>query len=77
MTTSHFEGHQMNQDQKQILQRKASAAMESKNIAELTQGYLRYEAARKLNAAQFQELCARNANGENFDEMIDKLVIQP
>ena len=64
----------MTPEQKQTLQRKASAAMESKNIAELTQGYLRYEAARKLNAKQFAELCARNANGENFDEMIDQLV---
>jgi hypothetical protein len=67
----------MSQDQKQTLQRKASAAMESKNIAELTQGYLRYEALRKLNSRQFQELNQRNLAGENFDEMVDQLVIQP
>lgn len=67
----------MNQDQKQTLQRKASAAMESNNIAELTQGYLRYEALRKLTITQFENLCIRNVNGENFDEMVDQLVIQP
>ena len=66
----------MNPTQKQTLQRKASTAMESKNIAELTQGYLRYEAIRILNARQFAELCARNANGENFDGMIDELIMQ-
>ena len=66
----------MDSEQKQRLQRKASAAMDSKNIAELAQGYLRYEAIRILNARQFAELCARNANGENFDGMIDELIVQ-
>lgn len=67
----------MNQEQKQRLQKKASAAMESKNIAELTQGYLRYEALRKVNATQFKYLSQQNLLGFNFDEMIDQLVIQP
>ena len=65
----------MNPTQKQTLQRKSKEAMESKNIAELTQGYLRYEAIRILNARQFAELCARNVNGENFDGMVDKLIV--
>jgi hypothetical protein len=67
----------MNIEQKQTLQRKASAAMESKNIAELTQGYLRYEALRRLTITQFENLCIRNVNGENFDDMVDQLVIAP
>lgn len=67
----------MNIEQKQTLQRKASAAMESKNIAELTQGYLRYEALRKIGVSHFRELQQRNLAGENFDEMIDQLVIAP
>lgn len=67
----------MTLEQKQTLQRKASAAMESKNIAELTQGYLRYEEVRRLNITQFEKICVRNINGENFDEMIDELVVKP
>ena len=66
----------MNIEKKQRLQRKASAAMENKNIAELTQGYLRYEALRLINSRHFQELCSRNANGENFDAMVDELVVK-
>jgi cobalamin biosynthesis protein CobT len=67
----------MNIEQKQTLQRKASSAMESKNIAELTQGYLRCEALRRLTITQFENLCIRNVNGENFDDMVDQLVIAP
>ena len=65
----------MTNEQKQRLQRKASAAMESKNIAELTQGYLRYEAIRKLNLRQLQELNRRNLLGDNYDGMIDELIV--
>lgn len=67
----------MKNEQKQRLQRKASTAMEGKNIAELTQGYLRYEALRKLNPMQFAELYKRNLDGEFFDDMIDELAVQP
>ena len=49
--------------------------MESKNIAELTQGYLRYEAIRKLNLRQLQELNRRNLLGDNYDGMIDELIV--
>ena len=65
----------MTNEQKQRLQQKASSAMESKNIAELTQGYLRYEALRKLNLRQLRELHSRNFLGENFDGMADELVV--
>ena len=37
-------------------------------------GYLRYEAIRKLNPRQFQELCQRNLEGEFFDDLVDKLI---
>lgn len=50
--------------------------MESRNIAELTQGYLRYEALRKLNPRQFAELHRRNLLGDNYDGMVDELVVE-
>ena len=37
-------------------------------------GYLRYEAVRKLNAADFAQIHMRNISGENFDTMIDELI---
>ena len=43
---------------------------------ELTLGYLRYEALRKLKPLQFEELHKRNLKGENFDGMVDKLIIE-
>ena len=67
----------MTPEQKQTLQRKASEAMESKNIAELTQGYLRYEALRKLTPRQFKGFNDIHLDGKNFDEMVDELVVQP
>ena len=39
-------------------------------------GYLRYEAIRKVNTQYFAELFTRNLKGENFDKMVDDLVIQ-
>lgn len=65
----------MTNEQKQRLQQKISSAMENKNFAELTQGYLRYEALRKLSVREFQELALRNILGKNFDGMIDELIV--
>ena len=45
------------------------------NQLEIMRGYLRYEALRKLNPRQFQELCRRNIAGEHFDTMIDQLIV--
>lgn len=42
---------------------------------ELAIGYTRYEALRKINPRQYRELHERNMNGENFDSMVDALVL--
>lgn len=42
---------------------------------ELALGHLRYEALRKLTPLQFAALHKRNLAGENFDEMVDVLVL--
>jgi hypothetical protein len=39
----------------------------------LALGFLRYEALRKVNPAQFAELYRRNMHGDNFDRMVDVL----
>ena len=44
-----------------------------RNPTELAMGWLRYEAIRKLNPRQFDELYRRNIAGENFDTMVDQL----
>lgn len=41
--------------------------------AELLQGWVRYEKARKLSPRQRAELHVRNLAGENFDSLIDAL----
>ena len=42
----------------------------------MARGYLRYEALRKLNATQFGSLVSRNLAGENFDGMVDELILK-
>jgi len=41
---------------------------------ELALGWLRYEALRKLTPRHYAELCSRNLNGENFDQMVTDLI---
>lgn len=48
----------------------------SVDIDTMALGYLRYEALRKLNPRDFVDLRARNLHGENFDEMVDELVLK-
>ena len=44
---------------------------------ELAEGYLRYEALRKLNVPQFQALfLAHIACDKSFDELVDELVLE-
>lgn len=43
---------------------------------DLALGYLRYEALRTLSVQKFSELYQRNLKGENFDEMIDEMIIE-
>ncbi|MDO8610708.1 MAG: hypothetical protein Q7R95_09250 [bacterium] len=44
--------------------------------SELALGFLRYETLRKLNPRQFSKLNKRNLAGENFDQMVDDLIIE-
>lgn len=44
---------------------------------ELAEGYLRYEALRKLNGSQFRALFLANVAGtKTFDELVDELVLE-
>ena len=51
-------------------------ALLKNNAPELALGYLRYEALRRLTPRQFSELNARNLKGENFDRMVDELIVK-
>ena len=51
-------------------------AREKVLVDELALGYLRYEALRKLNAREFADLLKRNRCCENFDCMVDKLIVK-
>ncbi len=42
---------------------------------ELAIGRARFEALRRLNPSQFADLHKRNLQGENFDKMIDDLIV--
>lgn len=42
---------------------------------ELALGFARYEALRRLNPRQYRELHDQNMNGENFDRIVDALVL--
>lgn len=44
---------------------------------DLAEGYLRYEALRKLNVSQFRALfLAHVAGTKTFDELVDELVLE-
>lgn len=44
---------------------------------ELAEGYLRYEALRKLNPARYADLVSKSLAGAiTFDEQVDKLVLE-
>ena len=43
---------------------------------ELILSHLRYEALRILTPQQYRDMCKRNIKGENFDSMVDELIIK-
>lgn len=53
-----------------------SRAIATRTPEELALGFLRYEALRKLNARQYGELIWLNLAGENFDGLIDEIVVR-
>ena len=56
------------------IDRKIRDLIVEKNQEELTLGFLRYEALRKLNVKQYSDLVKNNLAGKNFDELVDELV---
>ena len=65
----------MTPKQNQALTRKIELAIQSRDVAELALGYLRYEAVRRLNPRQFAVLCFSNVRLEaRFDDLVDELV---
>lgn len=59
-----------------IILQKLTETFEGKSKTDLALGYLRYEALRKLTPRQFSELYMRNLKGENFDQMINELIVK-
>ncbi len=57
------------------LQRRVSQHILCTVHRESALGAVRYESLRKLNFRQFKELKDRNLRGENFDKMVDELVM--
>ena len=43
---------------------------------ERAKGWLRYEALRTMDIRRFTELVNRNIAGENFDEMVDQIIVE-
>ena len=43
---------------------------------ERAKGWLRYEAIRTMHIRRFTELVNRNIAGENFDEMVDQIIVE-
>lgn len=65
----------LDEKQKHALWCKIKATEMRRQPDEIALGYLRYEALRKINGFQFTTLRGRNLNGENFDGMVDELVL--
>lgn len=60
---------------KNNLKKKLKRVIEYYSLEELALGYLRYEALRKLNPAQFNTLCRKNImENKFFDSLVDELV---
>lgn len=43
---------------------------------ERAKGWLRYEVLRTMDIRRFTELVNRNVAGENFDEMVDQIIVE-
>lgn len=67
----------MTTEQKQDLHRLKFAAATEKGELDLAEGYLRYEALRKLNTARYADLVSKSLAGvATFDELVDELVLE-
>jgi len=52
------------------------AAMERVGGYECARGWLRYEAIKRLQSYEFDQILAREQEGERFDDMIDQLLTE-
>jgi hypothetical protein len=48
----------------------------SSNVKDMAIGWLRYECVRRMNPRQFGEICKRNLEGEDFDDLIDQALLE-
>ena len=67
----------MTQDEIKLYGKKVEQALRSKTPVELAMGWLNYEALRKQNPRQFNELHQKNLAGEKFDTLVMELVVTP
>lgn len=65
----------MNQEQNKKLYSIISEAVDYFIYRDAILEALRYRALRKLNIKQYTDLRNRNLKGKNFDEMVDKLIL--
>ena len=64
------------QDELLQLSDKIAKTLYNRSAHELAVGWLRYEALRLLTPLKFAQLYQFNLNGENFDDMVTKLIIK-
>lgn len=57
-----------------IINRQIEGRIYSEPAQLLALGWLRYEALRRLNRRESDDLQARSIAGENFDDMVDDLI---
>ena len=67
----------MNDDEIKQYGKKVEQTLRSKTPVDLAIGWLNYEALRKQTPIKFNEMYQQNLNGERFDTLVMKLVIQP
>lgn len=65
----------LDEQQKHALWCKIKATEMRRQPDEIALGCLRYEALRRLNCHQIEDLHKRNMFGENFDGMVDELIL--
>ena len=56
------------------IDQKIADAVQAHNSLALAQGWLRYEAVRKMTRVEFIELRDNAANGVPFDAMVDAII---
>lgn len=66
----------LNMNKINILEKLSSETMAFHPTGDLSLGFMRYEALRKLNSHQFAELHSKNLKGKNFDDIVDEMIVE-